>query len=453
MGKDMVGLLRDTRRARRQGPDAVRPRQRDRLAQMVAVARAGSPYYHQLYRNLPARVEDPTLLPVSSKQELMARFDGWSTDREVTLEKCLAFVNDPGQVGQRFLGRYTLATTSGTTGTRGIFLVDARSLAVAAALAVRMMTAWLNARDVLRIVAGGGRMAMVTATGGHFASTVAAARLRRRRGDRVAVIPVETPLPEMVASLNRFRPLVLAPYASIGALLAGEQDAGGLHINPVLVVLSAEGLPPREYERIAQALHSKVRQSYAATECPFLSYSCEQGWLHINSDWVICEPVDADGRPTPPGERSHTVLISNLANRVQPILRYDLGDSVLQRPDPCPCGNTLPAIRVQGRTADLFTFPTDDGRRVTIPPLAFATLLDRIRHVELSQIVQTEPATLRVRLQSAAGADPEVVWEAVQRQLIGLLTEHNLRHVTLERAEERPQQSPGGKYRPVIPLS
>ncbi|RKN50301.1 phenylacetate--CoA ligase family protein [Micromonospora endolithica] len=452
MGRGMVGLLRDTRRARRQGPDAVQWRQRDRLAEIVAVARAGSPYYRHLYRDLPARVEDPTLLPVSSKQELMARFDEWSTDREVTLETCLAFVDDPGLVGQRFLGRYTLATTSGTTGTRGIFLVDARSLAVAAALAVRMMTAWLNARDVIRIVAGGGRMAMVTATGGHFASTVAAARLRRR-GDRVAVIPVGTPLPEMVARLNRFRPLVLAPYASIGALLAGEQDVGRLHINPVLVVLSAEGLPLREYDRIAQALHTKVRHSYAATECPFLSYSCEHGWLHINSDWVICEPVDADGRPTSPGERSHTVLISNLANRVQPILRYDLGDSVLQRPDPCPCGNTLPAVRVQGRTADLLTFPTGDGGHVTIPPLAFDTLLDRIRHIDLFQIVQTEPATLRVRLQSAAGADPEAAWEAAQRQLIGLLTEHNLRHVTLERAEERPQQSAAGKYRPVIPLS
>src|SRR5688572_25116999 len=83
------------------------------------------------------------------------------------------------------------------------------------------------------------------------------------------------------------------------ALLAGEQEAGRLRIRPVLLVLSAEGLPTGEYNRIANAFGAKVRHSYAATECPFLSYSCEHGWLHVNSDWVVLEPVDADHRPVP----------------------------------------------------------------------------------------------------------------------------------------------------------
>nr|BFE45663.1 hypothetical protein GCM10017547_35560 [Pseudarthrobacter oxydans] len=51
------------------------------------------------------------------------------------------------------------------------------------------------------------------------------------------------------------------------------------------------------------------------------------------------------------------MLLSNLANRIQPILRYDLGDSVTTRTDPCPCGDPTPAIHVQGRTAELLTFP------------------------------------------------------------------------------------------------
>ena len=122
----------------------------------------------------------------------------------------------------------------------------------------------------------------------------------------------------------------------------------------------------------------------------------------------MLEPVDADYRPTLPGTPSHTVLLSNLASRVQPILRYDLGDSILQRPDPCPCGNPLPAIRVQGRSADVLSFTTERGERVFIPPLALE--LDHISGVELSQIVQTAPMRLRVRLRPAPGADPERMW-------------------------------------------
>lgn len=56
---------------------------------------------------------------------------------------------------------------------------------------------------------------------------------------------------------------------------------------------------------------------------------CRRGRLHVNSDWFILEPIDAAGRPTPPGERSDSVLVTNLANRVQPVIRYDLGDSVV----------------------------------------------------------------------------------------------------------------------------
>jgi predicted methyltransferase len=34
----------------------------------------------------------------------MARFDDWVTDPEVTVDRVQAFVNEPGRVGERFLG-------------------------------------------------------------------------------------------------------------------------------------------------------------------------------------------------------------------------------------------------------------------------------------------------------------------------------------------------------------
>lgn len=101
---------------------------------MVAFARARSPFYRRLYQHLPEHVTDPVLLPVTSKAELMRHFDEWVTDRAVTLSAARAFVEDPALVGEKFLGRYMVGTTSGTTGTRGIFLWDQRSLAVTTAL-------------------------------------------------------------------------------------------------------------------------------------------------------------------------------------------------------------------------------------------------------------------------------------------------------------------------------
>jgi phenylacetate-coenzyme A ligase PaaK-like adenylate-forming protein len=234
-------------------------------------------------------------------------------------------------------------------------------------------------------------------------------------------------------------------------LLASEQESGRLRIRPVLMALAAEGLPIREYDRIASTFQTKVGNSYAATECPFLSYGCEQKWLHVNADWAILEPVDASHRPVRPGIQSHTVLITNLANRVQPILRYDLGDSVIERPDPCPCGNPLPAIRVQGRSADVHTFRTGQGELVAIAPLAFE--IDHIPGLQLFQIVQTSPTNLCLRLLPTAGAVADRIWLEAQGEIVRLLSEHRLGHVTVERAAEPPQQGTGGKFRTVVPFS
>jgi len=442
-------LLADARKAAKGGERAMAVRQRQRLAAMVTHARTRSPYYRHLYRGLPDPVDDVTCLPVTGKAELMAAFDDWVTDPAITLAAARAFAEDPARVGEPFAGRYTLTTTSGTTGTHGIFLQDAASLTVVGAMMTRMLGSWLTVRDVVRMVRAGVRMALIVPEGGHFGSTVAAARMRGRR--RVAAFSVHQPLDDLVDELNAFRPAILAPYASVGALLAGQAETGRLRINPALTILTAEELPLPEYTRIAAALGGMVRTSYAANECPFLSAGCAHGWLHLNADWAILEPVDEHHRPVAPGEPSHTVLLSNLANRVQPILRYDLGDAVLVRPDACPCGRPGPAIRVQGRAADLLTFPAPSGQ-VSCAPLVLATALEAVPGLELFQIVQSAPAALSIRLLPAPGTEADALWQQVETRLRWLLDRHGLDHVDLHRAAEPPQHSKGGKVRAIMPL-
>ncbi len=454
MTESVRRLARDARRVLRQGPAAIRQRQHARLAEIVAFARARSPYFRELYRALPEDVADPALLPVTDKKTLMARFDEWVTDRDVTLEKARAFVADPALVGERFQGRYLVATTSGTSGLRGIFLQDERSVAVGNAVG-RRARAGLGAGDVLRLLRGAGRTAIVSAPGGHFATVASAARFRRdhpRLGWMLREFSIHQPLADLAAELGRYKPSSLTGFSGMLGLLAGEQEAGRLRIHPGMVIAGGEALTADNRARIARAFHAQVRSAYAATECGFLAYGCADDWLHVNSDWAVLEPVDADYRPVPPGQPSHTVLLTNLANQVQPILRYDLGDNVLLRPGPCPCGSPLPAVRVQGRAAEMLVIPTGRGGHTGISPMLFGTLLDRLPGIEQFQLVQTASTTLRVRLKPAHGADAEQVWQAVRDEIDRLLAAHNAGHVTLERAEEPPEQSPGGKFRRVVPL-
>lgn len=455
MSKSGFAIARESRKVRKQGVSAVNALQRRRLASMVSHARAESALYRELYAELPDNIDESQQIPIINKKMMMDRFDEWCTDPNITLAKAQDFIADPARAGASFLGRYLLSTTSGTSGTRGIFVLDQQSQAVSMALGIIRASNWYNLNDRLRILFRGGRQAFVMATGGHFVGFSGAMQLMRKSWllrKTMKIFSVHDPLPDLVSKLNHYDPAVLLGYASVISMLADEKEAGRLRIDPVLVQPAGESLKANEYERIKKAFDCKIGNAYAATECPFIASSCEHGWMHVDSDWVLLEPVEADYTPTPAGQTSHTVLVSNLANLVQPVLRYDLGDSVLMRADPCPCGNELPAIRVQGRSGDIVPLISDNGQQVSIAPLAFSTLFDRIAGIERFQIIQTEPAALRIRLHIGSRAQKEEIWPIVEAEMKRMLAENNLQNVAIERGSEPPEQSAGGKYRNVIPL-
>ncbi|WP_394827748.1 hypothetical protein [Pendulispora albinea] len=448
-------IFRDVRKARKEGPEGVSRRQRARLRELIAYVRAHSPYYRELYADLPASLDDVRPLPVTNKQKLSERFDDWVTDRELTLAKVRAHADDPDKVGQKLHGKYTVTTSSGTTGRRAFFLMSEETKTVGGLLVLRAMSSVLSTWKVLKILTASGRTAMLVPTGGHFGSHVLATQKRdasARRKRSMRIFPVTTPMPELVEQLTAFQPTYVECYPTVALLLTGEREAGRLAIAPEFLAICGEGLTENEYARMRAAFGTTVLDLYGANEFPGLMIKCPEGWYHLHDDWMIFEPVDAHYQPTPPGERSHTVLVTVLYRREQPILRYDIGDSILVRPDPCPCGNPFQAIKVNGRVPIMLHFPTPGGEVRTLSSFVVSLQIELAGGVELFQIVQTAPETLRVRLQPRAGADPEKVWRDAHLALSSMLTKHGLAHVAIERGTEPPELSPGGKLQSVIPL-
>lgn len=450
-----VGRLSvDLWRAEREGPAGLERRRDRRLRALIAHARTSSPLYRRLYRGLPGDHLALRDLPPATKPELMAALDDWVTDPRVTRADVEAFVADPSRVGAPYRGGSFVCTSSGTTGRPGLFVHDAGAVAVHEALLVmRSYRSWLMAGQWLSLARRGVRYAALVGTGGHFAGAGWPERSRRasRIGSRaIRVFSVQRPLTEIVAGLNEYRPTLLAGYPSALELLAGEQDAGRLHLRPVLAATAGESLPADARANIETSFACAVRDAYGASEGLFFAFGCAQDWLHVSSDWAILEPVDEALRPTPPGELSYTVLLTNLANRLEPIIRYDLGDSVLARPDPCPCGKELPAVRVAGRSDDVLTLTAAGGRLVRVLPLAIGAIGDRTVGVRRLQLVQSGPASVRVRLEPEPNAAVEEAWRRLLAGLRRYLDDQGLGVVELLRVAEPPRQSPGGKFRRVV---
>jgi phenylacetate-coenzyme A ligase PaaK-like adenylate-forming protein len=439
-----------TRSAGRAAIDAAA---RHRFDALVQLARTHSPFYRDLYRGLPQRPLAPSELPVVTKRALMARFDDWVTDPDVKLAGVEAFLADRGHIGERYLDRFVVWKSSGSTGVPGIYVQDDEALATFDALmAAHVDPVRFAAQFAGPLLTRGGRAALVAATGEHFASIASWQRVCQSSPWIAARgFSIMEPLPRLVAELNEYQPVFLASYPSMLALLADEQEAGRLRITPLTLWSGGERLPAATQANIERAFGCRLLNEYGASECMSIAYGCREGWLHVNADWVLLEPVDRDYLPTRPGHPSHTVLLTNLANRVQPIIRYDLGDSVSANPCPCACGNPLPAIEVEGRHDDIVALVAPDGTTVRLLPLALTTVVEEAAHVHRFQIVQTAADRLQLRLDPGEGGARKDAWRAAAGALRAYLDRQSLPnvHVGLDRCGPLPDRR-SGKLREVV---
>ncbi|KIS28432.1 coenzyme F390 synthetase [Arthrobacter sp. SPG23] len=429
-------------------------RQRARLADLVEFTRSASPYYRRLYREMPETVTDPRQLPPVSKRELMANFDDWVTDPHVTLAKLRSeLLSDLSRLGSLYRGLYLVVTTSGTSGEPAVLVHDRFSwVVVNAVVRIRERRSLVGGSEVRDFLVRGLRAAALVASGGHFAGVALTEAARRRApfiARRLRVFSVLRPLPELVEELNTFKPTLLYGYPSAMIQLAAEQKAGRLRIKPVLAICSGENLSAGGRVAIESAFGCRLTERYLSSEVPALTSMCKLGAFHVNTDWYILEPVDTNYRPVPAGTTSDTVLVTNLANRVQPLIRYDLGDRVTLAPEPCPCGSPFPAVSIEGRSGDLVSFAAADGSSVTVLPLALGTVIEETPGVRRFQAIRTAPGNLTVRLETWAGADRGHVRRAVTERLGAYFAALGAVPVVIEHSDEQPHPDPSGKFRQV----
>jgi phenylacetate-CoA ligase len=358
--------------------------QRARLEALVAHARQRSPYYREVLPDGPVEL---AALPTLDKTTLMERFDDIVCDPRLHRDALLEHVGGPGR-HTLHLDEYRVMRTSGASGRRGLFVYDTAGWAgyvgqFLSVTALLGMPLW-ERRGV--------RVGVVSAGDPAHASAQVAVSCVALGLAEIHPLPVTLPLDRIVDALNETQPEWLHAYASYAALLADERLAGRLRITPRLVTTSSELLTADMARRIEMAFGVRAFDFYASTEGVWAAQCPEHQGFHLFEPWSIVENVDAEGRPVPDGERGVAILVTNLFNRVQPLIRYEIPDVVTIEPAPCPCGRTLRRIAaVHGRDDDLLRLGG-----VIVHPLQFAALAADAEVREFQVVQRGERLTLRL---------------------------------------------------------
>lgn len=413
--------------------------QEKRLRKLVDYARKYSPFYRSLYSGIGEEYKLTDLPPVI-KPQMMASFDDVLTDRNINMKRIDDFTSNLDNIGHKIDDKYLVFKTSGSTGIPAVILYDDNAIDVSSAVAA--FRTFARAEDLKSFLKHGKKTAGVFADYGFYLACGMSKylQLKMPHQNTKININVNAPEEEIISRLNDFRPAMLSGYPSNLALLA---DFKELDIHPDVVITGGELLTDEIRNKLEKRFSCYVQTHYSCTEGGEIACECSEKHLHINEDWIIFEPVDKNNNPVPCGVMSDKVLITNLANRIQPFIRYELTDRVIVHDERCKCGRTSYWVEVEGRTDDILEFEGD----VRIAPMSLYKILEEVPGVRRFQLVQR--ASDKVELKLIAD-DKKTSFEFAKKALSDFITEKGVKSIHIIMSDEDPvADKVSGKYKHI----
>lgn len=442
--------VRKLEKAQRRSIHEIERVRAERFGRILKHALTNSRFYREYYGDHGINLDNAHEIPIEriptiDKNFMMENFDDFVCDPKLKRAELEKFVSDPAHRCRSYLGRYHVVHTSGSSGTIGLFIYGPGDWDILMAMVLARVTRTrINFRRKIR-------MAYIGATDGNYAG-ISLAGYAPRFLYRFLPLHINSPIEEIVARIQEFQPHSISGYSSGAYILAKEQLAGRLRISPKKIVCSADHLTPKIRETIRRAFGVDPVAFYAASESIAMAAECaaHQGF-HLFDDWHVFQLVDKDRNPVPAGQPGR-VILTNLYNYTQPLIRYEMNDVLVLNEEPCACSWPSPTIQsIGGRSEDFLWFDKPDGTKDFIHPLVMVEFM--VLGLRKIQVVQTQRN--RLILRSVLHGDRDVVCERIRRRMHEVLKSKDLQNVVefdieiVDRIENDPKT---GKYKLIIPF-
>ncbi|WOF81868.1 adenylate-forming enzyme (plasmid) [Pseudomonas sp. FeN3W] len=315
--------------------------------------------------------------PLMNKAVMMSNFDALNT---VGIRKDDAFdfalTSEQSRSFSKTLNGVAVGLSSGTSGTRGIFLASSAERALwAGAILAKLVPDMLFKSH---------RVALFLRAGNPLYNSVGSRRLA------FGYFDLATPVEDQLGELNDLKPDIIIAPGHVLSILASLSDS--ISFRPRRIIACAEVLYDDTRMAIRGAFGVEVEQIYQCTE-GFLA--CHQaGSLRFNEDMVHIEPLWLNDEKT-----RFQPIVTDFRRTSQPIIRYQLDDVIQVKPfDDHPF---RPIASIDGRCDDVL-----DGTGVSdgLPKKIFPDFLVRSilfqTHVKDFRLVQISPLVLRIEADS-----------------------------------------------------
>jgi len=282
-------------------------------------------------------------LPIVDKALVLEHFADFNT-RGVSLDRAMgiAIAAERSRDFLPTLDGLTVGLSSGTSGTRGIFLVSPQERQRWAGLMLARLLTTAALRQFAQPWRPPLRIAFALRANSNLYESVGSRRLR------FTFLDLIEPFDAHLRRLNASPPHILVAPPTVLRRLAVAVLSGDLRIAPTQVVSVAEVIEPDDRVAIDRAFGVPIQEVYQATE-GFLGASCAAGRIHLNEQFLHVEPewIGSDRRRFRP-------IVTDFTRTTQLVVRYRLDDMLRAAAGPCPCGQVTRSLEaIEGRADDV----------------------------------------------------------------------------------------------------
>lgn len=209
-------------------------------------------------------------------------------------------------------------------------------------------------------------------------------------------VSIFTTVEKQLDSVMHLNPDVLDGYSGALFLLAKEADRRNMtEIRPRLMFGSADLIDLSQSRYMERIFGASYLDQFGCAEVDRTAWQCPlKTGYHMDADSVITQFVDREGNDVTPGEQGEIVYTS-LHNYSMPFLRYSVGDVGRSSEEICPCGRTLPLMKVvEGRND---SFIDIGGLRLSPRFLTVAmSMFSEYETIDQFRIVQRKAKCIRL---------------------------------------------------------
>lgn len=315
--------------------------------------------------------------PIINKKIMMDNFNKLNTvgiDKEEALE--FAIKAEKERSFKPKIGRITIGLSSGTSNTRGVFILSDDEIS--------KWAGFILSRFLSNGLLKAHKIAFFMRANSNLYESVNSGKIEFEFFD------IYKPMNDNIKKLNELKPDIIVGQPSVLKEICDSVEKNAIQIKPEKIISIAEVLESSDEQIIKKTFKvNHIDQVYQCTEgC--LATTCRFGKIHLNEDIVHIEKEYLDDERFIP-------IITDFSRTSQPIIRYRLNDILVEDKKMCECGSFFTVIKkIEGREDDVFKFKGINNEVVKIFPDFIRRCIMFSGDIDSYRVVQDENGNLNI---------------------------------------------------------